>query len=181
MRTVSGKRGSCSIVACRKSSVCSWSYHTAIWRKSSAFQPGDSDIKLTSRLVPEPSFLSVSNPPPSSVFSYAPINLQTVSTLNVVDHNLTQTCMHARLSSRVRWLELGELGNGYLQTLALSSARDLTKCEAHRVSGITAALGVGFLTAVLSPRTLSPSLPVHLGCFMRLALRLGSNPKHLTH
>ncbi len=75
----------------------------------------------------------------------------------------------------------GELGNGYLQTLALSSARDLTKCEAHRVSGITAVLGIGFLTAVLSPRTRSPSLPVHLGWFMRLALKLGTDPKHLTH
>lgn len=75
----------------------------------------------------------------------------------------------------------GELGNRYLQTLALSSARDLTKCEAHRVSGTTAVLGIGFLTAVLSPRTLSPSLPAHLGWFMQLALKLGTAPKHLTH
>lgn len=75
----------------------------------------------------------------------------------------------------------GELGNGYLQTLALGSARDLTKCEAHRVSGITAVLGIGFLTTVLSPRTLSPSLPAHLNRFMQLALKPGNDPTHLTH
>lgn len=60
----------------------------------------------------------------------------------------------------------GKLRNRYLQTLALSSARDPTNGEAHSVSGITAVLGIGFLTAVLSPRTLSPFLPVHLGWFM---------------
>lgn len=45
------------------------------------------------------------------------------------------------------------------------------------MSGITAVLGVGFLTAVLSPRTLSPTLPVHLGWFVRLALELGGRSK----
>lgn len=91
-----------------------------------------------------------------------------------------QMHMHAWLFKPGQVAKAREFGNGYWQTLALSSARDLTKCEAHRVSGITAVLGVRFLTAVLSPRTRSPSLPVHLGQFMWLALKLGTNLKHLT-
>lgn len=70
---------------------------------------------------------------------------------------------HAVLSCWVRWPELEELGNRYLQTLALGSARDLTVCAAHRAAGIIAVLGVKFLTVVLSPRTPSSILPVHLG------------------
>lgn len=139
--------------------LCSWSYHTAIWMRSSAFQPGDRDTKLTSRLVPESSFLSVSNPPLPFVFLQAPINLQTVwllmSLITPWRKRAVRMLMHALLSGPGQVTKAGELGNRYLQTLALSSARDLTKCEAHRASGITAVLGIGFLTAVLSPRAVS--------------------------
>lgn len=108
------------------------------------------------------SFVSVSKPPFPLAF-HKPLLIFNCLPLNAVDHNLMQMQMRAWLSCWVGWPELAELRTRYLQTLALGSARDLTKCAAHRASGITAVLGVKFLTAVLSPRTLSSTLPVHLG------------------
>lgn len=56
----SRSEGCSSMVEDRKSSVCSWSYHTAICMRSATFQAGDKDTELPSKLVSESSFLSVS-------------------------------------------------------------------------------------------------------------------------
>lgn len=139
--------------------------------RSSAFQPGDRDTKLKSRLVPESSFLS--NPPHPFVFSRAPIMASKCCWSHLDARARCKcTCVHVAFETS-RVTRAGELGNRCPQTPALSSARDLRKCEAHRASGITAALGIGFLTAVLSPRALSPSVPVHLGWFRAVGTEAG--------